>query len=116
MLMLNGNLVKNWLIDELTGIGFIITAMVGGVVGFIKAYEQAEVETTLSAKFWAAMRRMFMGAFAGFLIWQISLEYPIGSAWGHVISGIVGIFAAEFFELLWVAVKRRLEIMLGRGK
>ena len=110
------NPVKNWLLDEFAWIGFILTAMVGGVVGFIKSYEQAAVETTLRAKVWAIVRRVFMAGFAGFLIWQLSIEYNLSSAWGHVTSGIVGMFAAEFFEVLWVSVKTRIELMMGRGK
>ena len=101
MQTLKGNVVKNWLPDELAWLGFIVTAMAGGVVGFIKSYEQAGVETSIMAKVWGIIRRV------------LSIEYALSNAWGHVLSGIVGMFAAEFFEVLWVVVRGRLQAITG---
>lgn len=105
--------VKNWIPDEIAWLGFILTAIVGGVVGFIKSYEQAAVELTRRMIVWGILRRSIMAAFAGFLVYQICLIYAIGPAWGHVMSGIVGMFAAEFFEVLWVIVRARLHAITG---
>lgn len=105
-----------WLENELTAIGFIVTAVIGGVVGWIKGYEQANVETTAEEKFWSILRRVIMAGFAGWILYQFSVEYKISNAWGHILSGVVGMFAAEFFELIWTVGKNRLLAMTGGDK
>lgn len=107
------NPVKNWLSDEYAWLGFILTAMVGGIVGYIKSYEQAGVESTLSVKVWAIIRRVIMAGFAGWLLYQFSIEYHISNAWAHIMSGITGMFAAESFEVLWNVVRARLLAISG---
>jgi len=108
--------VKDWLTNELAWMGFVMTAMIGGIIGYIKAYEQAGIETTTAHKVWSIVRRVIMAGFAGWMIWQLSQEYTISTAWGHIMSGIVGMFAAEFFEVLWVQVRQRLQSLTGSGK
>lgn len=107
--------MKSWLPDELAAVGFILTAMVGGFVGFLKAYEQAGVQITLKTALWGIFRRLLMGAFAGFLIYQLSTIYGWSSAWTHVLSGVAGIFASEFFEVLWAIGRHRLNMLAGKN-
>lgn len=107
------NPVKNWLSDEYAWLGFIMTAMVGGLVGYIKHYEQTAVESTWQSKCWAIARRVFMAGFAGWLLYQFSIEYHISNAWAHIMSGITGMFAAEAFEVLWTVVRARLLAISG---
>jgi L-serine deaminase len=95
--------------DEFAWIGFVVTAMVGGVVGYIKQYEILPIEQSTAQKLWGISRRVFMAGFAGWMVWQFSIEFKFSSAWGHILSGITGMFAAEFFEVVWVAVKSRIE-------
>jgi hypothetical protein len=108
-----GSAVKNWLPDELAWVGFVVTAIVGGIVGYIKAYEQAGVETTMQFKFWGIVRRVVMSGFAGFLLYQLSVEYSLSQAWGYMLSGIVGMFAAEFFEVMWIIVRNKVRLLTG---
>lgn len=108
--------VKNLFSEDLVWIGFVITAMVGGLVGFIKDYERAGVETTWRAKAWGILRRVIMAGFAGHLLFQLSVEYSVSQAWGGVAAGIVGMFAAEFFEVLWVVVRARMQAITGAKK
>ena len=114
MPMSSGNPVKNWFVEEYAWIGFIATAMIGGFVGWLKAYEQSDHEVPLRIKLYGIARRVLMAGFAGWMIYQITIIYTISNAWGHVLSGIVGMFAAEFFELLWNVVKARLAAMSGK--
>jgi len=116
MPMQKGSLVKNWIPDELVAIGFIVTAAIGGLVGYIKSYEQDGVERPFRVKAWGITRRMIMAGFAGWLIYQLTIIYAISNAWGHVLSGIVGMFAAEFFEVLWVIVRQRIQNLAGGDK
>ena len=116
MLTQKGSLVKNWIPEELAWIGFIVTAAVGGVVGYIKNYEQAVVEHPWRVRLWGISRRVLMAAFAGWIVYQFTLIYAISDAWGHVLSGIIGMFAAEFFEVLWVLVRGRVTAMIGERK
>lgn len=95
--------------DEYAWIGFVVTAMLGGIVGYIKQYEMLTIELSISQKFWGIARRVFMAGFAGWMMWQFSLEFKFSSAWGHIMSGITGMFAAEFFEVVWLVVKSRIE-------
>jgi len=108
-----GSLVKSWIPDELVAVGFIVTAAIGGLVGYIKSYEQDGVERPFRVKAWGIARRMAMAGFAGWMIYHITIIYSISNAWGHVLSGVVGMFAAEFFEVLWVVVRRRIQNMTG---
>ena len=108
-----GNLVKNWIPDELAWIGFVFTAIIGGIVGFIKAYEQSAVELTKRAIAWGILRRSVMAGFAGWLVYQLTLIYGLSNAWGHVLAGITGVFASEAFEVAWFVVKTRITAMTG---
>ena len=110
-----GSIVKNWIPEELAWIGFIVTAMIGGIVGYIKSYEQDSIERTWKFKLWGIARRVAMAGFAGWLIYQMTVIYAISNAWGHVLSGIVGMFAAEFFEVMRVVVRTRVQAMLGKS-
>lgn len=105
--------MKNWIPEELAALGFIVTSCIGGLVGYIKSYEQDGVERPFRVKAWGVARRMLMGGFAGWLIYQLTIIYSISNAWGHVLSGIVGMFAADFFEVMWVLVRARLQAMAG---
>ena len=103
--------MKNLLPDEWVALGLIITGAVGGFIGWIKAYEQSGIEQPLSLKLWGIGRRMMMGGFVGFLVYQFTLIYSVSSAWGYVCAGILGVFAAEGLELGWHVVKKRIAAM-----
>lgn len=103
--------MKNLLPDEWVALGLVITGAIGGFIGWIKAYEQAAIEQPLSLKLWGITRRMIMGGFVGFLVYQFTLIYSFSTAWGYVGAGILGVFAAEGLELGWHIVKARVSAM-----
>jgi len=108
-----GRAVKS---DDWAWAGFVLTAVVGGVVGYIKAYEESAVEPTWRRAVWGVTRRAIMAAFAGWMIYQLTLAYSINSAWGHILAGLCGMFAAEFFEFAWKLVKERANTATGAPK
>ena len=102
-----------WIENEWVALGFIFTACVGGVVGWIKAYEQSKVESTKVEKFWSILRRVIMAGFAGWILYQFSIEFKLSNAWGHILSGVVGMFSAEAFELMWSIVQKKAKTLSG---
>jgi uncharacterized membrane protein YeaQ/YmgE (transglycosylase-associated protein family) len=102
--------------DEWAWVGFIVTAIIGGIVGYIKSYEQSGVEQDLRTKVWGIIRRVIMAGFAGWLCYQLTIAYTLSNSWGHILSGISGMFAAEFFEVLWLIVSARMKQFGGGQK
>lgn len=104
--------MKNILSDEWwVGAGLVLTGAVGGFIGWIKQYESSSVEQPLSLRAWAMARRMAMGGFVGFLIYQLCKIYLGLSPWGFIASGLLGVFAAEALDVGWFIVKQRVAVI-----
>lgn len=101
--------MRNLIPEEWIAFGLVITGAVGGFIGWLKAYEESPVEQPLSMKVFGVVRRVVMGGFVGFLIYQMSLIYDMGTAWACVLSGLLGVFSAEGLELAWHVVKTRVQ-------
>jgi hypothetical protein len=100
--------IEIWVIKNLGWLGFVVMCILGSVVAHIKAYEESKVEWTVRKHVWGVIRRLVYGATAGLMVYQLHIEYSISGPLAHVATGVVAIFASDFFDLLWNIVKRRI--------
>lgn len=91
------------------GIGFIILAMVGGIVAHIRAYEQAKIELSLRQHVWGIIGRIISSGFMGLITYFTWNATGWSQAWGFVAAGIIGLFATEASVAIYQIGKAWLE-------
>lgn len=90
-------------------IGFLLMAIVGGIVAHIKGWEAHNPEMTVRQHLWAVFRRTIMASLAGIMWYFIMLEYGwTTKPFAYVGAALVGLFAPEFFDFLWDVFKSRI--------
>lgn len=99
--------------DLISGLGFAIVAVIGGIVAHIRQYEITRQERTFSEHFWGVVRRAVMGGFGGLLVYFAWRGASWPEAYGYFVAGIVGLFASEAFEFFWDLLKRVLAKKAG---
>lgn len=97
-----------WALKNLGWLGIALMCVLGSIVAHIKKYEASNVEWTARQHFWGIVKRLIYGALAGMMVYQLHLEYQWSGPLTYVFTGIVAIFASEFFDLLFFLVKRKL--------
>lgn len=97
-----------WLAKNLGWLGIAVMCILGSIVAHIKKFEASDTEWTTRQHFWGIVRRLFYGALAGIMVYLLHLEYGWSGPLTYVFTGIVAIFASEFFDLLFFLVKRKL--------
>lgn len=107
--------IEVWLAKNLGWLGFVIMCILGSVVAHIKKYEASDVQWTPRQHFWGIVRRLFYGALAGIMVYMLHIEYQWSGPLTYVFTGIVAIFASEFFDLLFFLVKRKLGLNSNGG-
>jgi len=103
--------VNAWVEKNVPWLGYVIVAIVGGIVAHIRQYENINETMTLRQHMWALARRGVMAILAGLMwYWIISSQGLEDKPLSYVGASLVGLFAPEFFDLLWDLFKRRLTI------
>ncbi len=97
-------------------IGFILLAIVGGIVAHVRMYERSGIELTPMRHFWGIVRRMLSSGFAGLLVFFAWSNLGWSEAWGYFVAGMCGMFSTEFFEIAWSFGHQKLSAMWGSGK
>ena len=105
--------LKLWMVENLSWLGFVIMTILGSVVAHIKAYEAANMEWAVSKHFWGIVRRMIYGATAGLSVYFLQIEYHWSQPLSFVGTGIATIFAADFFDFLWIKMREKLSVFFG---
>lgn len=92
----------DWLNEKAPWAAFIVLSVMGGIVAHIRMFEQMKVDMTPIQHLWSISRRATMAAFAGLLVYFAADGWGArASPWSFIAAGICGMFAAEFFDLLW---------------
>lgn len=104
-----------WVTKNLGLLGISVMVILGSLVAHIKQYEQSTVEWTARQHFWGIIRRLIYGAMAGFIVWNLRIEYGWSEPLSHVITGIAAIFASDAFDFLWLVIKSKARKYFGLG-
>lgn len=96
---------KKWIAENAPWLGFIVMALLGGVVAHIRAWERAGVVIPVSDHVKGLIVRSCYAGMAGLLIYwsaQAAIEYgyKVSEPLTFVFAGIGGMFGAELFDFL----------------
>lgn len=102
-----------WAVKNLGLIGLAIMVILGSLVAHLKSYEASNVEWSTKQHIGGIIRRLIYGTMAGFIVWNLRLEYGWSEPLSHVITGISAIFASDAFDFLWITGKAWVRRKLG---
>ena len=99
--------MKEWLLRHAPWLSFVVIAVIGGIVAHVREWDVLHPGYTFKQHVLMLLRRSIMASLAG-LLWYFLTE---GMQWQNspfafMGAAIVGLFASEFFDLLWVIGKR----------
>ena len=105
--------IKIWVSENLSWLGFLVMWVMGSIVAHLKAYESSSVEWTMRQHTWGLMRRLIYGTLAGLMVYQLHIEFKWSDPLSFVATGISAVFAADFFDFLWITAKAWARKKLG---
>ena len=95
-------------------LGMVFLAITGGVVAHIKDWESMHPDMTWRNHCWALLRRGIMAALAGLIWYYVAKQWAWnGQPFAYAGASVVGLFAPEFFDLMWTIVRERLLLRSG---
>jgi hypothetical protein len=84
-------------------------ALLGGAVAHIRHCEGLVERRSFRREALAFFGREFLAGVAGLVCWLLALEYDVEARpLVFVASALAGMFAAEFFDLLWRRARKVL--------
>ena len=90
-------------------VGYLFVSVVGGAAAFVKEWEDKNPARTFAQHFWALTRRLLFALVAGLLWYEIVIWQELkGSPLSYLGATLVGLYATEFLDFLWVQMKQRL--------
>lgn len=106
---------QGWLSRNTPWLGFVLLAVLGGVVAHIREWESTHPGYTYSQHAWSLFRRSVMSVLAGLMWWLLMRENGWESRpYAYVGASLVGLFTPEFFDLLWGVFKARFSATAGK--
>lgn len=98
-----------WCAKNAPWLGYIVMSVMGGVVAHIREWEQKHPGMGVRDHLVGILRRATMATLAG-LLWFLIMQQNSwqGQPYAYVGASLVGMFAPEFFDLLWSLVKKRI--------
>mgnify|MGYP003662550798 CR=1 FL=1 len=108
---------KGWfesMLEQSPSIGFIILAILGGIVSHIRKYEASGVELTSKQHTWGVLRKIMSAMLTSFIVAQlwIAMAWPV--AFGFVVAGIVAVFSGEALDFMWRKLQSAADGRLGK--
>ena len=99
--------MKEWLLafKSTPIIGFLVLAVMGGIVAHIRRYEQMGVVLTPWQHWWAIVRKALPAVLSSLLVYAAWDALSWTLSWGFVVAGIVAVFASEAFDFAWFLLK-----------
>lgn len=98
-----------WLLKNALAAIYLALSVLGGIVAHVREYESLNPQMTRRQHAVAILRRSVMALLAGLLWFFIMQENGWESRpYAYVGASLVGLFAPEFFDLLWSLAKKRI--------
>ena len=97
-----------WINANIPWLGHLLLSVVGGITAHVREWE-ATTDYTVRQHVIAMLRRTLLAITAGFMWYHIAAGYAWnGSPFSYVGASLVGLFAPDFFDLLWAIFKNRV--------
>ena len=106
-------LLKAWVAENLSWLGFVVMTTLGGVIAHLKSYEAAKVEWTAAQHAWGLLRKMIYAVMAGFIVYLLFVQYHWSQPMSFIYTAIAAIFAADLFDILWLKFREKLALIFG---
>ncbi len=89
--------------------GFVSAAVVGGIVAHVREWDATHPGLTFKQHCMMLLRRSIMASLAGYLWYHATIGFNWqASPFAYMGAAVVGLFAPEFFDLLWSVGKKIL--------
>lgn len=111
---MNKGFLEN-LLEQSPSLGFIILAILGGIVSHIRKYEQSGVELTARQHTWGVVRKIMSAMLTSFIVAQLWLAMNWPVAFGFVVAGIVAVFSGEALDFMWSKLQRIADGKIGNN-
>lgn len=111
-------MLKKWIAENAPWLGFLVMALLGGVIAHVRAWERAGIKIPVGEHVKGLLIRCIYAGMAGLMIYmlaQAAIEYgwKVSEPLTFVFAGIGGMFGAELFDFIFTTGKDWMRKKLG---